>query len=137
MGAIRRVVLEWVGEGMVFRGRGDGGGEITMDGDARLGPSPMETLLLSLAGCTGIDIVSLLGKMRVPLAGLAVAVEGERANGEPRRYVRIRLRYEVEGVPLEAQPKLERAVELSVARYCSVLHSLRPDIELTTEVVRR
>lgn len=137
MGAIRRVVLSWAGEGMVFRGGGDGGAQITMDGDARLGPSPMEALLLSLAGCTGSDIVSILGKMRVPLAGLAVSVEGERADGEPRRYVRIRLRYEAEGVPPEAQPKLERAVELSLARYCSVLHSLRPDIELTTEVVGR
>lgn len=137
MGAIRRVVLSWAGIGMAFRGAGESGAEITLDGDGRLGPSPMETLLLSLASCTGSDIVSILGKMRVPLAGLAVSVEGERADGEPRRYVRIRLRYQAEGVPAEAQPQLERAVALSVDRYCSVLHSLRPDIELATEVVRR
>lgn len=137
MCAVRKIVLSWSGDGLVFRGSGASGVPVTIDGNAGIGPTPMETLLLSLASCTASDVVEILGKMRVPLSGLEVLVEGERADEPPRRYTRILARYIVEGVPEAAEHKLQRAVELSVERYCSVLQSFRPDIEFKPEVVRR
>ncbi|MBI4538772.1 MAG: OsmC family protein [Gemmatimonadetes bacterium] len=137
MGQLRRIGLSWTGGGRVFRGESQGGAPVTIDGDSKAGPGPMETLLFSLAGCTGSDIVDILEKMRVPLTRLDVQIEGERAETQPRRYVRILARYVTEGVAEADEAKLRRAVELSVDRYCSVLHSLRRDIEFTSEIVRR
>jgi putative redox protein len=97
----------------------------------------MQAVLLGFAGCMAADVIEILGKMRVPLVGLSVKVEGERAPEPPRRFTAIRLVYEVEGVPPEGEDKLARAIELSKEKYCSVLHSLRPDIAFQIEAVRR
>ena len=70
------------------------------------------------------------------MTGLEAEVVGERATSHPKRYTRIRMVYRVEGPLQEDQAKLERAVELSRDTFCSVLHSLRPDIEFVTEVHR-
>lgn len=132
------VVLSWTGEGLAFEGGAPGGPAITVDGGgARLGPSPMQTLLLAVAACTAADIVDILGKMRVPLEGLDVRLEGERAPEAPRRYTSLRFTYEARGVAEADEDKLRRAVALSHETYCSALHSLRADIEVATEVVRR
>ncbi len=122
------VRLSWVGEGLRFRGGREGGPEVTVDGRGEAGPSPMQALLLALAGCSAADVVEILGKMRVPLTGLEVAIEGERAAEAPRRYTAIRMRYLARGLPREAEARLRHAVELSREKYCSVLHTLRPDV---------
>ncbi|MFQ6046397.1 MAG: OsmC family protein [Gemmatimonadales bacterium] len=120
---------------MVFEGGGtkEGAPTVTIDGDGRRGPSPMLTLLLALAGCSGSDIVHVMGKMRVDLRRLTIDVEGTRRDEEPRRYTAIRLRYRLEGDGLD-EPKAERAVRLSLEKYCSVAHSLAPDIEIHYEI---
>jgi len=97
----------------------------------------METLLLSLAACLGSDVVTIVGKMRVRLTGLDVSVEGERAENDPRRYTRIHLHCVADGVPEADAPKLDRALELSLQKYCSVFHTLRPDLAFTSGIVRR
>jgi putative redox protein len=125
------VELRWQGEGLRFEAGGPGGGII--DGDAEVGPSPMQSLLLGLAGCMAVDVVMILQKMRVPLGGLRVRVTGERAPEPPRRFTRIGLVYEVSGLAPEDGEKLDRAIALSRDKYCSVLHSLRPDIEVGIE----
>ena len=129
------VALRWSGTGLVFEGGAPGGPAVRVDGQGAAGVSPMQALLLSLAGCTGADVVDILGRMRVPLAGLEVRVEGERAPSPPRRYTRVRLVYEVRGVAAADEEKVRRAVALSQEKYCSVLHTLRPDLELHTEIV--
>lgn len=127
--------LEWAGSGLVFDGGPPDGPHIIVDGDGDAGTSPMQTMLLGVAGCTAADIIEILGKMRVAVDGLAVRVDADRAPEPPRRYTRIRLVYHARGVPEGAASKLERAVELSHEKYCSALHSLRPDVDVSTEVV--
>jgi putative redox protein len=122
------VEMEWEG-GMRFRGRA-GEREIHLDGDARSAVSPVEALALALAGCMASDLVHILGRGRLEVAGLSARLEAERASEEPRRIVKVDLRFLVRGaVPPD---KVERAIALSREKYCSVWHSLRPDIEFTT-----
>lgn len=130
------VEIRWVGD-LRFRGGAQGGPEGDLDGDGRTAPSPVQTMLLALAGCTGADVVETLRKMRLEPEGVVVRVESERAPEPPRRLVSVRLIYETRGVPAEAEAKLRRAITLSQEKYCSVLHTFRDDLELTTEVILR
>jgi putative redox protein len=136
MSNLRGVRLDWLGQGMRFRAVGiePATPAIEIDGDGDSGPSPMITLLMAAAGCSGADVVSILGKMRVGLAQLSVEVQGERREEQPRRYVRVHYRYRLAGQDLD-QAKAERAVALSLEKYCSVVASLAPDIQVTHEVV--
>lgn len=127
------VVSRWRG-GLRFETTGRAGVPVVVDGGGREGPTPMESLLISLATCMGSDVVDILTKMRVPFEGLGVRVEGDRWPEPPRRYTAIRLTYEVEGVAPEDEAKLERAVDLSRDKYCSVIHTLRPDLEVAIRI---
>jgi putative redox protein len=121
---------------MEYLGSGEVGPGVIIDGGSETGPGPMDSLLLALAGCMAVDVQVILERSRVPMTGLEVEVEGERAETHPRRYTRVRLIYRVEGPQAEHQAKLERAVALSREKFCSVLHSLRPDIETEIEIFR-
>ena len=122
------VELEWEG-GLRFRGRA-GERELRLDGDSIAAVSPMESLALSLAGCMSSDVVHILVKGRAELKGLTARIIAERAPEDPRRLVKVDLRFAVRGVvPAD---KVERAIMLSREKYCSVWHSLRPDIAFTT-----
>ena len=136
MSNLRAVRLDWLGRGMRFRAVGaePATPAIEIDGDGDSGPSPMIALLMAAAGCTGADVVSIREKMRVGLAQLTVEVEGERREEQPRRYVRVHCRYRLAGQDLD-EAKAERAVALSLEKYCSVMASLAPDIQVTHEVV--
>ena len=127
------VEARWDG-GMRFEAAGRSGVPVVVDGDQTDGPSPMESLLIGLATCMGADVVDMLAKMRVPFHGLAVRVEGDRRPEPPRYFTAIRLTYEVTGVAEESQDKLQRAVDLSRDKYCSVLHSLRSDVEVSIRI---
>jgi putative redox protein len=129
MGQTRRVTLTWQGREMVFRGEAPGKPAVMVDGETTEGPSPMETLLLALAGCTGSDVVLVLKKKRVDLRGLEVSVEGERRDEEPRRYTAISLVYRLTA-PGATEQQVRHAIDLSLAKYCSVAHSLNPDISI-------
>ena len=124
------VTLDLVWEGdLRFAGRADGV-KLTLDGAKTAGPSPVQALGFGLAGCMAIDVAQILTKGRAPLTGLRVRLVGERRGEEPRRFVKIDLHFLVTG---EVAPdKVERALALSRDKYCSVWHSLRQDIELTT-----
>jgi len=121
---------------LVFLGGAPGGPEVVVDSDGKAGPSPTQTLLLALAGCMGVDVVMILEKSRVPVESLSVEVEGDRREEAPRRFTSIRLVYRVKGPADEDQSKLERAVELSREKYCSVLHTLRPDLSVDVRIER-
>jgi putative redox protein len=120
--------LEWKG-GLRFAGPA-AGGEILLDGDSAAGPSPVQALAFALAGCMAADLVHILTRSRIPPRTLRVTFTGERAPEDPRRFVRVALHFDVGGeVPAE---RIERALALSREKYCSVWHSLRPDIEMQT-----
>lgn len=132
--ATKRARLEWTGEGLEFQGGVPGGPPVVIDSDGRTGPSPMDAVLLGLAGCMGVDVVMILEKGRVPLDSVSVEVEGDRAEEPPRRYTAVRLTYRISGPKPEHHGKVDRAVELSRDRYCSVLHSLRTDLDMDVRV---
>ena len=90
----------------------------------------MLTLLLAAASCSGADVVSILEKMRVKLLEFRIDVAGERREEDPRRYTAIHLDYHLRGDGLD-KAKASRAIDLSIRKYCSVLHSLAPDISIT------
>jgi len=101
---------------------------------AQPGVSPKQLLLTALAGCTGMDVASLLTKMRVPYTSLAIRVSGELTEEHPKVYSHIHVVYEV-GTTQEYAEKVERSVELSVTRYCGVSAMLAKAANITHEIV--
>jgi putative redox protein len=128
----KRVSLRWE-TGLRFVGGAPEGPATSIDGDNAAAPGPMLTLLLAAASCSGSDVVIILKKMRIELQELRIEVAGQRREQEPRRYTAIHLKYHIAGKGLD-QDKANRAVDLSVKKYCSVIHSLAPDIAITYAV---
>jgi putative redox protein len=127
--------VKWV-EAMRFVGRADSGHDVRLESVARAGhasPSPIELVLIGIAGCTAIDVVSILGKMREPLAGLEVATAASRAADNPKRFTAIEFVYTLRGKGLSRE-KAERAVALSHGTYCSALASLREDCTISSRI---
>ena len=129
--------LTWEGKRR-FTARTPDGREGRFDTPAEYGgegtaPSPMEAVLHALAGCAAVDVVAILEKMRLPLEGLRVEIDADRAEDHPRVYTAIRLRFVAKGdLPLK---KVERAVKMSAETFCSVSAMLKPKVEITHEVV--
>src|SRR5690554_6518851 len=120
--------LDWDGD-QRFRAS-SGSVQIALDGKSTAGPSPVEALGMSLAGCMGIDVVDILQKGRHTVEALQITLSGVRADSYPRRFLKIDLHFNIRGNPPIAA--VERAIALSRERYCSVWHSMRQDIELVT-----
>jgi putative redox protein len=133
MAGTKRVALTWR-QGLAFSGGVEGKAPITIDSDGPAGPDAMETLLLALAGCSGGDVVSILEKMRFPVRALTVEVAGERRAEHPKRYTSIVLTYRVDA-PGAPEERVRHAIDLSLEKYCSVTHSLAPDIARRYELV--
>jgi putative redox protein len=107
-----------------------GSASLTIDGDSREGPSPVQTLAISLAGCMSVDVAHILSKGRNPFRALRSRLTAERAQQDPHRFVRVTLAFTLEGsVPEDV---VARAIALSHDKYCSVWHSMRQDIDFTT-----
>lgn len=126
-----RVTLRWR-EGGRLEAETDSGAVTTVDGQGGASPSPMLLLLEAVGSCSAIDVVEILTKGRQPPAGLEVQVLGERRDEPPRRYTALRLLYTIRGDVERA--RAERAVSLSLEKYCSVFHSLDPDLRDATDV---
>jgi putative redox protein len=95
---------------------------------------PMELLVHAVAGCTGIDIMSILKKMRLEPTSFHMEVEGERADDHPKRFTSMNIHYAFEGdLP---EDKVIRAIQLSKDRYCSVSHSLNATITISYSINR-
>lgn len=92
-------------------------------GSSDLGPTPMEIVLMGLGGCTGMDTVAILEKMRVEFDRFEVLVEGDRAEDHPKVFTHLNVVYRIWGEDIP-EDKLSRAVELTQEKYCSVLHML-------------
>ena len=132
MAAAKRVTLTWQ-HGLAFEGAA-GGPAIAIDADGKAGPGPMDTLLLALAACTASDVVSILEKMRYPVRAMRVEVAGERRTEHPKRYTSIALTYRI-NAPGASEERARHAIDLSLEKYCSVTHSLAPDIARRYELV--
>jgi putative redox protein len=125
----KRATVSWEGA-LRFRGGEPGQPTTLVDGDNEAAPGPMLTLLLAAASCSGSDVVVILEKMRVKLQELRIEISGVRRSSNPRRYTALHLDYHLRGEGLD-ETKARRAIELSIEKYCSVLHSLAPDIQIT------
>ena len=122
----------WQGEHRFDTGR-VGQPTARIDGSASTGQSPTDALLSALAACSAIDVVDILEKRRTPVSALEVEVVGERNATPPRRFLAIDLTYHITGTDVE-RSHAERAVALSLERYCSVASSLAPDIVIQAAV---
>ena len=103
-------------------------------GGNNLGPSPKPLLLTALAGCSGMDVVSILSKMRIPFKSCEILVSGVLTEDHPKYYKQIHIKYIISGENLPYD-KLERAVNLSLEKYCGVAYMLGKASELTHEII--
>ena len=97
------------------------------------GPRPKPLMLAALGGCTSMDVISILKKMRVELKSLNVIVEGELSEEHPKHFTKMHVIYEVEGDNLPMD-KIEKAVSLSEEKYCGVSVVYRQVMEITSEI---
>ena len=114
--------VNWV-DGMLMVGKSHSGHSITMDGPIEiggenLGVRPMEMLLLGVAGCTMIDVVTTLQKMRQDLSHCETKISAERANEHPKVFTDIHIHFIVKGKNLDSK-KVDKAISLSAEKYCS------------------
>ncbi len=124
-------------ENMVFEADMDGH-TLTMDapqagGGSDKGPRPKPLMLAALAGCTGMDVIGMLKKMRVEVKGFNVIVEGDLTEDIPKHYKGMHVIYEFEGRDLPMD-KLEKAVQMSKEKYCGVSYVYGKAMDLTQEI---
>ena len=122
------VTTEWAGD-LAFTVRA-GAHTIITDGDSVQGLSPVQLLGAALAGCMATDVALILTRGRQPLKTLNVSLSADRADHDPHRVVGVQIHFAVGGDVNPAQ--LDRAIQLSRDKYCSVWHSMRQDITLDT-----
>lgn len=132
----QEINLEWL-ENMAFKTQLNGH-ELILDastegGGENRGPRPKILMMVALAGCTGMDVVSILRKMRVEVEGFNVRVEGELTEEHPKHYTSMKVIYEFKGKGLPME-KLEKAVNLSEERYCGVNASYKKAMAISTEI---
>jgi len=130
---IKTAAVTWQGKGLAFTAEVGSGYTFTMDAKAgEQGGSPMELLLAGVAGCTAVDVVSILQKMRQPVTGVQVTIEGRRADDHPRVYTQATLHYTISG---DVEPDaVTRAIKLSKENYCSAsIMFAHAGVEITTD----
>ena len=130
------VNVSWM-DGMAFEASVSGK-KLIMDADASVGgndrgPRPKPLMMVSVAGCTGMDVISILEKMRVKVDKFNVRVEGELTEEHPKHFSKMNIIYEFYGKDLPIT-KLEKAVNLSQDRYCGVSFNYRKSFEISHEI---
>lgn len=132
--ATKHAILRQVA-GATFALRGDSGHWVITDvaeaaGGAGAGPSPKELVLFGLAGCTGSDVVNILKKKQAPVQDFEMRLTGHEAADHPKRFTEIHMEYIIRGSGINPVD-VERAIELSTTKYCSVSAMLAPTVRLT------
>ena len=122
-------------DGITFAAKGDSNHWIMMDGPGTVGGTdaasrPKELILYALAGCTGSDVVSILRKKRVPLRGFEMHLTGHEADEHPKVFTDIQVEYVFFGEDIKPAD-VERAIELSTTKYCSVSAMLTPKLKIS------
>ena len=134
--AQEEIKVDWI-ENMAFKAEVNGH-EIILDaveavGGENRGPRPKPLMMVALAGCTGMDVISILKKMRVEIEGFAVRVIGDLTEEHPKHFEKMHVIYEFKGKDLPMD-KLEKAISLSEERYCGVSVSYRQAMGITSEI---
>jgi len=128
-----RAKLEWK-ESMQFIAQAGEGPSVFIDSnEGRTGPSPMEMVLMGVAGCTAMDVIYIMKKRRADVTGFRVNITGERAENHPKRYTRILIEYLIEGKGITPKD-VERAIKLSTTKYCSAMASLNAQVETSYRI---
>jgi len=97
------------------------------------GPRPKKLMLVALAGCSGMDVVSILQKMRVPIEDLTISIEADATEEHPKHYTAMKVLYRFKGKELDLQ-KLQKAVRLSQEQYCGVAAAYKKGMTLTWDI---
>lgn len=134
--ATNTVTTVWKGN-MVFESDNPSGDSIFMDapddGIKNEGVRPKAMMLSSLAGCSGLDVVSLLKKMRAEVQDFKMVVHGELTDEHPKYYHKVQVEYHFYGTELQ-KDKIDKAINLSVEKYCGVMEMFRQFADVTVEV---
>jgi putative redox protein len=128
--------VKWM-DGMSFEANVDGY-KINIDSDPEFGgkkrgPKPKPLMMVALAGCTGMDLVSLMNKMRVEYDSLNIIIEGELTEEHPKHFTKMKVIYEIGGSQVDLK-KVEKIVEMSKEKYCGVSHSYKEAMEIEYEI---
>jgi putative redox protein len=128
--------VTWAGPGLRLIGETESSPAIVIDSSSgeygtHSGPSPMELIIIGLASCTAMDVVSIMEKKREPMTNLQVKVDGARAESHPKVYTHIKLEYIAYGTGIN-ENSLHRAIELSEKRYCPVHAMLMKTAEISS-----
>ena len=131
---INKVQTTWKG-GMLFESTNPGGNLMINDGENpnEEAYKPKALMLASLAGCSGLDVASLLKKMRAEVEGFTIDVEANLTEEHPKHYDKVNVVYNFYGSDFK-KDKIEKSVKLSVERYCGVMEMFRKFAEITTEI---
>ncbi len=128
------LILRTVADGGLRFEAGFPHGTIVMDsGTAATAANPVQHLLTAIAACEAMDVIGMLRKMRQQVTAYEVQMNGERAETHPRRFTAITFVHRLTGHALQ-RAAIEEALRLTLEKYCSVYHSIRPDITITNQV---
>lgn len=126
--------LKWI-DGMQFVARaGDGPAVIIDDPESRGGASPMQLVLIGIAGCTAVDVILIMQKKRAKVTDFQVSITGERAPEHPKRYTNIQIEYVLHGRDIKPEA-VEQAIALSETKYCSAMASLNAKFTSSYRIV--
>jgi len=110
------------------------GNKIQIDGDNKEGHGPKALLLSGLAGCSGIDVVDILGKMRVPFSNFSMQVNAELTDEQPKVYAEIKIIYMLDAA-IDNKEKIEKAIDLSLEKYCGVAAMLSKTASISYSLI--
>jgi putative redox protein len=138
MGEINHVSTKWLGK-MAFESNNPSGYSIKIDvgedaGGTGSGHRPKALMLTSLAGCSGLDVASLIKKMKLEVEDFTIETIANLTDEHPRFYDKVKIEYHFHGSNLDEQ-KLQRAVDLSIEKYCGVMEMFRRFAKLEIETV--
>ena len=126
--------IKWT-DGMQFIARAGKGPAVVLDSsEGGSGPSPMEMVLMGVAGCSAIDVIMIMGKKRAQVTDFQVNITGERAEDYPKRYTDVHIEFVLHGKGIKPKA-LEQAIQLSETKYCGAMASLNADFKSTYRIV--
>ena len=126
--------IKWT-DGRQFIARAGNGPAVVLDsGEGGSGPSPMEMVLMGVAGCSAIDVIMIMEKKRAQVTDFQVNITGQRTEEYPKRYTDIHIEFVVYGKGLKPKA-VEQAIQLSATKYCGAMASLNANFETTYRIV--
>ena len=126
--------LKWINDMQFIARAGDSPAVVIDNPESKGGPSPMQMVLIGVAGCIAMDVISILKKKRTAVTDFQVNISGERAEDHPRRYTDIQIEFVLQGKDIKPKAA-EQAIQLSETKYCSAIASLNASVETTYRIV--